>query len=83
MSTESNDGPQPLPERPNLRHLKDQAGDLVKAGRATSLAAAQFQIAASTGLRAGPSSKLMSSHLRRSRNSKGRSIPTTSRVSRR
>ncbi|HKT48429.1 MAG TPA: ankyrin repeat domain-containing protein [Candidatus Acidoferrales bacterium] len=35
----------PLPERPNLRHLKDQAKDLRKAGRAESLSAAQFQIA--------------------------------------
>jgi ankyrin repeat protein len=37
--------PRPLPERPNLRHLKDQAKDLKKAGEASSLSAAQLQIA--------------------------------------
>jgi len=45
MSTESNGAPQSLPDRPNLRHLKDQAKDLLKAGGAASLAGAQFQIA--------------------------------------
>ncbi len=35
----------PLPDRPNLRHLKDQAKDLLKSGAATSLTDAQFQIA--------------------------------------
>jgi hypothetical protein len=34
-----------LPDRPNLRHLKDQAKNLLKAGGAESLADAQFQIA--------------------------------------
>jgi len=34
-----------LPPRSNLRHLKDQAKDLVKAGTATSIADAQFKIA--------------------------------------
>lgn len=37
--------PRPLPERPNLRHLKDQAKDLLKSRRAKSLAGAQFEIA--------------------------------------
>jgi ankyrin repeat protein len=37
--------PRPLPERPNLRHLKDQAKDLLKSGAAASLADAQFKIA--------------------------------------
>jgi hypothetical protein len=32
MPTHSEDVPRPLPERPNLRHLKDQAKDLLKAG---------------------------------------------------
>src|SRR5215471_11482897 len=45
MSTDSSVGPRPLPERPNLRHLKDQAKDLLKSGAATSLANAQFKIA--------------------------------------
>jgi len=39
------DAPHQLPDRPNLRHLKNQAKDLLRAGHAPSLAAAQFQIA--------------------------------------
>jgi hypothetical protein len=39
-----------LPERPNLRHLKDQAKDLLKAGHAQSLSDAQLQIAREYGL---------------------------------
>ncbi len=46
--------PQPLPERPNLRHLKDQARDLLKAGQAESLAKAQFQIARMYGFASWP-----------------------------
>ncbi|MGZ6316652.1 MAG: ankyrin repeat domain-containing protein [Anaerolineales bacterium] len=42
MSAESS---RPLPERPNLRHLKDQAKAMVKTGQAASLAEAQFEIA--------------------------------------
>jgi ankyrin repeat protein len=38
-----------LPERPNLRHLRDQAKDLVRAGAAPTLAAAQFQLARDYG----------------------------------
>jgi ankyrin repeat protein len=34
-----------LPERPNLRHLRDQAKDLIRTGAASTLAEAQFQIA--------------------------------------
>jgi len=45
MSKEPDATPRPLPDRPNLRHLKDQAKDLVRAGIAGSLADAQFQIA--------------------------------------
>ena len=45
MSTYPHGAPRPLPERPNLRHLKDQAKDLLKAGAASSVADAQFQIA--------------------------------------
>jgi ankyrin repeat protein len=45
MSTHPAGAPRPLPARPNLRHLKDQAKDLLKAGAAESLTAAQFQIA--------------------------------------
>jgi len=45
MPTDHEGPTRPLPERPNLRHLKDQAKDLLKAGAAETLAAAQFQIA--------------------------------------
>jgi hypothetical protein len=45
MSTNPHGSPRLLPDRPNLRHLKDQAKDLLKAGEAASLADAQFQIA--------------------------------------
>jgi hypothetical protein len=45
MSTRSEGAPRPLPQRPNLRHLKDQAKDLLKAGGADSLADAQSKIA--------------------------------------
>ena len=43
MPNHSQDTPRPLPERPNLRHLKDQAKDLLKAGGAKSITDAQFQ----------------------------------------
>ena len=42
MSTDPQDAPRRLPDRPNLRHLKDQAKDLVDAGAAPSITAAQF-----------------------------------------
>ena len=47
----------PLPERPNLRHLKDEAKGLVKAGEAASLAQAQFQIAKLYGFPSWPNLK--------------------------
>jgi ankyrin repeat protein len=37
--------PRALPDRPNLRHLKDQAWDLLKAGKVDTLIEAQFHIA--------------------------------------
>jgi ankyrin repeat protein len=43
-----------LPARPNLRHLKDQAKDLLDAGGARSLAAAQFQVARTYGFASWP-----------------------------
>jgi hypothetical protein len=45
MSTDPQEAPRPLPDRPNLRHLKDQAKDLLNTGAAASLADAQFQVA--------------------------------------
>ena len=57
MTTHSSDAPRPLPERPNLRHLKDQAKDLLKAGAADSLADAQFKIARLYGFASWPKLK--------------------------
>jgi len=57
MSTHSQDAPQPLPDRPNLRHLKDQAKDLLKAGEAKSLTDAQFKIARLYGFASWPKLK--------------------------
>jgi ankyrin repeat protein len=47
----------PLPDRPNLRHLKDQAKDLLKSGAATSLTDTQFQIARLYGFASWPKLK--------------------------
>ena len=57
MSTDTPQAPHPLPERPNLRHLKDQAKDLLKAGNAKSLADAFFKIARFYGFSSWPSLK--------------------------
>lgn len=57
MSTDSPRPPQPLPDRPRLRHLKGQANDLLKDGQARSLAAAQFQIARRYGCASWPKLK--------------------------
>ncbi len=57
MSTHPSEVPQSLPERPNLRHLKDQAKDLLAAGGAATLAEAQFKIARSYGFASWPKLK--------------------------
>ena len=57
MSTDPQAAPRPLPDRPNLRHLKDQAKDLVKAGTAPSITDAQFQIARLYGFPSWPKLK--------------------------
>jgi ankyrin repeat protein len=57
MTTHSEDAPRPLPERPNLRHLKDQAKDLLNAGEAESLTDAQFKIARLYGFASWPKLK--------------------------
>jgi ankyrin repeat protein len=57
MPTHSEDAPRPLPERPNLRHLKDQAKDLLKAGETASLTDAQFKIARLYGFASWPKLK--------------------------
>lgn len=57
MSIESTEVPRPLPARPNLRHLKEQAKDLLKRGSAESLADAQFKIARLYGFASWPKLK--------------------------
>ena len=54
MPTNSPEASRPLPDRPNLRHLKDQARDLLKAGGAKSLTEAQFKIARQYGFASWP-----------------------------
>jgi ankyrin repeat protein len=57
MSTDREPGKLELPERPNLRHLKDQAKDLVKNGEATSITDAQGKIARIYGFANWPNLK--------------------------
>ena len=57
MPNESPLDSRPLPERANLRHLKDEAKALKSAGGALSLAAAQFQIARLYGFASWPKLK--------------------------
>jgi len=57
MSTNPQRTSRSLPERPDLRHLKDQAKDLLKAGQAKSLADAQFQLARDYGFASWPKLK--------------------------
>ncbi len=57
MSTHSAEPPRPLPDRPNLRHLKDQAKDLLKAGKSNSLTDGQFKIARLYGFASWPKLK--------------------------
>src|SRR6266404_1273056 len=57
MSTDPQAAPPPLPDRPNLRHLKDQAKDLLKAGAAASITDAQFKIARLYGFASWPKLK--------------------------
>lgn len=57
MLTDSRPPKRPLPDRPNLRHLKDQAKDLLKAGTAASVADAHFQTARLYGFASWPKLK--------------------------
>ena len=57
MSTHPPNELRSLPERPNLRHLKQQAKDLLKGGGAKSLTDAQFQIARLYGFASWPKLK--------------------------
>jgi len=58
MPNESSRPTRALPERPSLRHLKDQAKDLLRTGEANSLADAQFQIARLYGFSSWPKLKV-------------------------
>jgi ankyrin repeat protein len=57
MSSDHPEAPRPLPDRPNLRHLKDQAKDLLKAGAAASVTDAQLKIARLYGFASWPKLK--------------------------
>jgi ankyrin repeat protein len=57
MPTHVPEYPRSLPAQPNLRHLKEMARDLLKAGEAESLTAAQFQIARRYGFASWPKLK--------------------------
>jgi ankyrin repeat protein len=57
MSTDPQGAPRSLPHRPNLRHLRDQAKNLVKTGAAASITEAQFQIARLYGFASWPKLK--------------------------
>ncbi|MEX2282597.1 MAG: ankyrin repeat domain-containing protein [Gemmatimonadota bacterium] len=57
MSIDPVEPSRPLPDRPNLRHLKDQAKDLLKAGAASSIADALFRIARRYGFASWPKLK--------------------------
>lgn len=57
MSTYSQPSKRTLPDRPSLRHLKDQAKDLLKTGAAKSITDAQFKIARLYGFASWPKLK--------------------------
>jgi ankyrin repeat protein len=57
MSTDPQEAPRPPPDRPNLRHLKDQAKDLLKTGAAATIADAQFKVARLYGFASWPKLK--------------------------
>ena len=58
MANDSPLTPRLLPDRPNLRHLKDQARDLLNAGSAASISDAQFRIARLYGFSSWPKLKV-------------------------
>lgn len=54
MTQPSSPAPQPLPARPDLRHLKDEARDRVRSGHSPTLAAALHAVARSYGFASWP-----------------------------
>jgi hypothetical protein len=77
MSIDHPEASRPLPDRPNLRHLKDQAKDLLKAGAAASIADAQFTIARLYGFASWPKLKARIESLEEIGQLSRRSTPTT------
>ena len=65
------------PDPPYLRHLKDQAKDLLKAGAAASITDAQFKVARLYGFESWPKLKAHIESSRKSENSSRLSTPTT------
>jgi hypothetical protein len=57
LSIDQPDASRQLPDRPNLRHLKDQAKDLLETGAAATLSDAQFKIARLYGFASWPKLK--------------------------
>ena len=57
MSIDHPDASRQLPYRPNLRHLKDQAKDLLETGAAATISDAQFKIARLYGFASWPKLK--------------------------
>jgi ankyrin repeat protein len=57
LSNQVSHAVRPLPDRPNLRHLKNQAKDLLKAGNTRTLSDAQLQIARQYGFPSWPKLK--------------------------
>ena len=80
MTNDRSATPRPLPDRPNLRHLKDQARDLLKAGAAASLTDAQFKIARIYGFASWPKLRLTSTPRQASRSTAPGSIRAARRA---
>jgi len=57
MPTHAHEDPLPLPANPSLRHLKDQARDLLRDSKVASLTDAQFRIARRYGFASWPKLK--------------------------
>ena len=57
MSIDLTGAQRSLPDRPDLRHLRAQAKDLLRAGAATSVTDAQFQVARLYGFASWPKLK--------------------------
>lgn len=54
LSNDTSPAPRALPDRPNLRHLKDEARELLREGNVASLTDAQFRVARQYGFASWP-----------------------------